>query len=71
MKTHTKLTLAVVAALALSACNDGNDGGNGGDGFVAEVRTLINNMSEMLEPAQALFDRLVASEPETGEPEAL
>lgn len=72
MKTHTKLIFALVTALALSACNnDSNDNAPASDGFTAQVRALLGEMSEMLEPAQALFDRLVATEPETTEPEAV
>ena len=41
------------------------------DGFVAEVRALLNDMSEAMEPMQALFDRLIATTPETTEPEPL
>lgn len=71
MKTHTKLAVAMIATLALSACFDDDNNNASNDGFVAEVRALLSEMSEMLEPAQALFDRLVATTPETSEPEAL
>jgi ABC-type uncharacterized transport system auxiliary subunit len=71
MKTHTKLALAAAAALTLAACVGSSNNNNANDAFVTQVRALLDEMSEMLEPAQALFDRLVASEPETGEPETL
>ncbi|MEO6699557.1 MAG: hypothetical protein ABIR53_07480 [Paraperlucidibaca sp.] len=72
MTTHTKLALAAAAALTLAACGgSSNNNSNVNDGFVLQVRALLGEMSEILEPAQALFDRLVATTPETGEPQAL
>ena len=72
MKTHTKLALATAAALTVAACGGGGgDNRLSNDGFVSQVRAVLNEMSEMLEPSQAMFDRLVATTPETGEPEAL
>ena len=71
MNKLTPLALVTVAAFALAACDGDNNKAAANDGFVAEVRALLNDMSEAMEPMQALFDRLIATTPETTEPEPL
>lgn len=71
MNRLTPLALVTAAALALAACGGGNNNGNREDSFTAQVRALIDNMSETIEASQATFDRLIATTPETTEPSPL
>lgn len=71
MNKLTPLALVTAAALALAACGGDSNNRNPEDGFVAQVRALLNNMSETIEASQETFDRLIASTPETTEPSPL